>query len=377
MKRYNCLFTVGLLLAPVANAQPDNVILVTFDGMRWQEVFQGVDVRLAGNPDYTVQASVIRDRFSAATPVESAARLLPFIHGVMEQEGTLIGNRSQGSCAHVTNPWYFSYPGYNEILTGRADPAIDSNDPVPNANVTVLEWLNDAKPGFSGKVAAFGSWNVFPAIINTARSGIPVNVGKPENPQSDQARELALLHDQVPQLWETVRLDVLTHHSAMHYLDRQRPRFTYIAYGETDDFAHDGHYDQYLFAAHRTDAFLNDIWNWVQSTEGYRDNTILVVTTDHGRGSEPVETWQHHASKAAMAGYMESLATYENGIVGSDAVWIAAMGPGIAHGASLPAGECAGSNQITATILELLGIDYRDFSADIGSPLDFLIIDHE
>jgi hypothetical protein len=38
----------------------------------------------------------------------------------------------------VTNGKKFSYPGYNEILTGSGDPRIDSNDKKPNRNVTVL-----------------------------------------------------------------------------------------------------------------------------------------------------------------------------------------------------------------------------------------------
>ncbi|MEO1982643.1 MAG: DUF1501 domain-containing protein, partial [Fuerstiella sp.] len=54
------------------------------------------------------------------------------------------------------------------------------------------------------------------------------------------------------------------------------------AYGETDDFAHDGKYDEYILAAHRTDRFIREIWDIVQSTNGYRDNTVLFVTVDHG-----------------------------------------------------------------------------------------------
>jgi len=68
----------------------------------------------------------------------------------------------------------FSYPGYNEILSGFPDPRIDSNDRKPNPNVTVLEWLN-GRPGFSGKVAAFASWELLPWIVNTERSHIPAN----------------------------------------------------------------------------------------------------------------------------------------------------------------------------------------------------------
>jgi len=367
-----------LLLANMApafgqSASP-NIILVTLDGMRWQEVFHGLDATLASDTRYTKQTKDVQSLFNAASDTASAAQLFPFLHSVVSEQGVLIGDRQSGSCAQVTNPWFFSYPGYNEILTGKADPAIASNDPVPNQNVTFLEWLNHSVPGFQGRVAAFGSWNVFPAIINSERSGVPVNVGPVENPQTDEQRLLNRLHRDVPQLWDTVRLDLLTHYAALDYLRTMAPRVMYISYGETDDFAHDGHYDEYLFSAHRTDRFLRELWDTVQALPDYRDNTVLFVTTDHGRGSLPVETWQHHASRAAMEGVMQNLAEYENGIEGSDAVWMASMGPGIAaQGLLATTSDCLGSNQIAATLIRLLGLQPADFATDIGAPLPILV----
>ena len=91
--------------------------------------------------------------------------------------GQIHGNRNLGSKVDLTNTLWFSYPGYNEILSGKADDErIDSNDKIPNPNKTVLEIANnDAR--YKDKVAAFGSWDVFPYIINDKRSGIPVNAG--------------------------------------------------------------------------------------------------------------------------------------------------------------------------------------------------------
>jgi len=371
-------FTVLVMLASaqtlLAQTKASNLILVTLDGMRWQEVFHGLDTVLASDARYTTQTGEVQAMFGAENAADSAARIFPFLYSVVAGEGVMIGDRDAGSCAQVTNPWYFSYPGYNEILTGKADPAIASNDPVPNRNITMLEWLNHSVSGFQGKVAAFGSWNVFPAIINSERSGVPVNVGPPQNSLTESARMLTRLHKDVPHLWETVRLDVLTHYAALDALRSSAPRVMYVAYGETDDFAHDGHYDQYLFSAHRTDRFLRELWDTVQALPNYRDNTVLFVTTDHGRGSLPVETWQHHASRAAMEGVMQNLAEYENGIEGSDAVWMAAMGPGISfRGLLATHGACVGSNQIAATLIRLLGLSPADYDTDIGAALPITI----
>lgn len=69
------------------------------------------------------------------------------------------------------NPYWFSYPGYNELFTGYPDTPIDSNDKIPNKNISLLEFLNKKKE-FAGKIAVFSTWDAFPYIFNSARSGI-------------------------------------------------------------------------------------------------------------------------------------------------------------------------------------------------------------
>src|SRR5690606_22459764 len=95
---------------------------------------------------------------------------------------------------------------------------------------------------------------------------------------------LNILQPQTHSPWSGVRLDIFTHHYALEYMKRKHPRVTYIAYGETDDFAHDGRYDHYLHAARRTDKFIREIWEYCQSDPFYKDNTTFIITTDHGRG---------------------------------------------------------------------------------------------
>lgn len=359
------------LISPVLAQQAParNVILVTLDGMRWQEVFRGIDAELAASTEYNRLGEPLGEMFNATSSENAAQRLFPFLHEVIASKGVLIGNRDAQSCAQVTNPWFFSYPGYNEILTGEVDASVDSNDPIPNKNVTFLEWLNKDVAEFRGKVRAFASWDVFPAIINAERSGVPVNVGPSVNPTTDAEKLLARLPADLPTLWPTVRMDAFTHHSVLNSLAQDKPRVIYISYGETDDFAHEGHYEQYLLAAHRTDRFLREIWDTVQGDPFYRDNTVLLISTDHGRGEEPIETWQHHASKASVAGNQKSLGAYENGIIGSDAVWMAAIGAGVPATGPVAPQSCVGSNQIASTLLTLLGLDPKKFNADAGAPI--------
>jgi hypothetical protein len=265
---------------------------------------------------------------------------MPFLWEVMVPRGRIYGDANGGEGARVTNGKNFSYPGYNEILSGFADPRIDSNDKRPNPNVTVLEWLN-AQPDFRGKVAAFGSWDVFVYILNRERSGLLVNAGW-EPTQADDLSEsevlLNLLGRETPHVWEGVRFDSFTTQAAIEHLKKRQPRVLYIGLGETDEYAHEGRYDHYLDAAHRFDASLRRLWDAVQSSPHHRDKTSLVVTTDHGRGDAP-EGWKHHGATTK----------------GSEMIWIAAMGPDTpTTGTPIDPGPITQS-QVAATVAALLG----------------------
>ena len=123
---------------------------------------------------------------SGATP--PAARreaLLPFVLTVIGRSGQIFGNQTKGSLVSVTNGKKFSYPGYNEILTGFGDPAIDHNDKKPNPNVNVFEWLN-GRPGLRGRVAVFGTWTCFP--IFSTWNGAACRSGRPGNRDSEAYR---------------------------------------------------------------------------------------------------------------------------------------------------------------------------------------------
>lgn len=275
------------------------IVLITLDGFRWQELFTGADSLLVGNQDYVSDTSSLKEKFWRETSTERREVLLPFIWDTIAEIGTIHGNRKEGSKVNLTNEMLFSYPGYNEILTGEADDEhINSNDKVNNPNVTILEMLNNSDR-YKGKVAAFGSWDVFPYIINEERSGIPVNAGfekAKDNDLTDIEQFLNKVQPHTPSPWGSVRLDMFTHNYALEYMKREHPDIVYIAYGETDDFAHGGNYQAYLNSAHSTDAFLKELWDYTKNDPYYKGKTTFIITTDHGRGSKPLNSWQSHGS---------------------------------------------------------------------------------
>jgi len=310
---------------------------------------------LAIHEDFSSQSELIMRRFWGNSARARSELLLPFLHNTIFKSGAYIGDRNSGSCAKVTNKHNFSYPGYSEILTGVINETIDSNNKVLNPEKTFLELLS-SNQNYSDKAAAFASWNVFPFIFNTVRSGLHVNAFYPEDSSENQFDEfLTQLQKSIPVPWPTVRHDAFTHYYALSYLQRVRPRILFVSYGETDDFAHDGKYDEYILAANRTDNFIKEVWGTIQTTEGYRDNTVLFISVDHGRGEEPLEAWRHHGQE----------------IIGSEAVWMAAMGAGVSDkGLIMTGSECIGSDRIAATILKLLGEDYLELNPKMGSPIE-------
>jgi hypothetical protein len=339
---------IALLLAGEAQAAERRVVLVTLDGMPWQEVFRGADpVRAA---DRAFVSELVETRKDFLDPPERARAVMPFLHDVVGKQGVLLGDRDHGGCMAVANDQWFSYPGYNEMLTGKPDPAIRSNDHGPNKNVTVLEWLN-TQPGLKGRVQAFGSWAAFHDILGAGRGSLPVDAGW----DAKSGPLLARLQAEVPRLWPAERFDAFTHVLALQALRKAKPRVLYVAYGDTDEFAHEGRYDQMLWAARRSDGFLAELWKTLQADPAYAGRTTLIVTTDHGRGVGTRESWRHHGRGVFPQ---------------SNETWLAALGPEVAPGKSAVPGPCASTAQVAATVLRALGLDWRAFDPTAAAPLD-------
>src|SRR6185503_6854427 len=128
-----------LLLAASASAQRTrNVVLIVTDGLRWQDVFTGADTSiLFGDPRFLGDTAAIRREFWRPTAEARRSAMMPFIWSTVARNGQILGNATKGSSAQVTNGLKFSYPGYNEMFSGAADPKIRSNTFGPNPNITV------------------------------------------------------------------------------------------------------------------------------------------------------------------------------------------------------------------------------------------------
>ncbi|MEO5595425.1 MAG: alkaline phosphatase family protein [Chitinophagaceae bacterium] len=352
--KHAVLFLCSVVITFFLQAQhkTENVVIVTLDGMRWQEIFGGVDEVLVNDSIFNRGKDAIKKKFWAASPEERRMKLFPFLWTTVAAHGQLYGNRRYDNKLDNANRYWFSYPGYNEIFTGYPDTAINSNDKILNPNENVLEYINKQK-GYTGKVAAFTTWDVFPFILNSKRSGVYVNADvdtlKFNTPGLQLVNDIQFLTARPV----GVRPDVLTYMAGREYLKAYKPKLLYIAFDETDDFAHGGLYDQYLGSAHAEDAMIGDLWRTLQSMAQYKDKTTLIITCDHGRGDKIKATWKDHGAK----------------IEDAHELWLAVIGPDTKPEGELKTPGQLYQKQIAATIAQLLGLTFTA-NHPVGDPVN-------
>ncbi len=337
---------VDARVQPAATGRAENVVLVTLDGTRWQDLFGGLDLDIlrSTSGDTPVEKTEAYQRFWAPTAAERRAKVMPFLWSrLVAQEGTIVGNRTVGSRMEVANTMKFSYPSYSEMLTGAPhDDVITSNDNRRYPFQTVLEWLRKDLQLPKTGVAVFGSWETFNWIAEREEGAITINAGYENFDHPDpEMRTLSTLQHLTPNGFHGARHDIYTFRFAMAHLQTEKPRVLYLAFDETDDWAHLKRYDLVLDTLHRTDAQLEQLWNWLQSDPQYRGKTTLILTVDHGRGRTPAD-WTDHGKD----------------VVGAHETWLGCFGPTVTARGEMTAGATLYQKQIAGTIAALVGRDF-------------------
>jgi hypothetical protein len=354
MKSLTALFCFFIVMSTSAQQvhPAENIFIITTDGFRWQEVFNGADEQLVTNTKYTADTLLTKLQYWDTSFIERRKKLMPFFWNVIAKQGQLMGNRSYGNNVNTANLYKFSYPGYNEILTGYADPLIYSNKAVVNTNKNILELLNETEQ-YKGKVVAFSSWSLFPFILGKERNGLPVYSGYETLPDTGTNKTLHLLNEVQEKIITNkneTRYDAVTFLCAKEYIKTHTPKVVMIALGETDEWAHSKRYDNYLTLAADIDKMIASLWYYIQTNPAYKNKTAMIITTDHGRGNKS-NTWSKHSFLTT----------------GSGEAWLAAIGAGIAAKGEIKEPQQLYQKNIAGAIASLLGFNVNNnrFAAKI------------
>lgn len=233
---------LALLISPAVAGETaaPNVVLVTLDGVRWQDI-------LDNKPD-----AFLRDGDKAPT--------FPGFWTTLVPQGALWKH------AEISNKAVLSLPAYQSIFAGSRQPCKD-NECARVAVETFPERLIRELALPKEKVALFSSWDKLPLAFESV----------PGTTYTDAGDNGA------------TRWDAVTFPKALAYLKAEKPRFLYISLNDPDHWGHAGDYAKYLESLRQSDAWL------VELAAALDENTTLIVTTDHGRGV--LWDWKSHGGR--------------------------------------------------------------------------------
>jgi len=77
-------------------------------------------------------------------------------------------------------------------------------------------------------------------------------------------------------------------------LDSHDPIFSMVYLPDVDGAGHDGVWEDYTATIAEADRLVGVIWQELQARPAYADNTVLMVTSDHGRHDDEHEGFQNH-----------------------------------------------------------------------------------
>lgn len=320
-----------------ADDSPQTLVLVALDGVRWRDVFHGVEPERA--LAHGMQDSEILD----------ATALVPNLHSLAAQ-GAAIGARGAGMVA--SGPNFLSVPGYMEMLSGRTFTGCTSNGCGRIQTSTIADQFAALPDTSPSDVAVIASWEGVGRAAAKHPEELTISVGRTSGRTRHRLRfdrvARALLvageHAGPEPGSANFRRDRETSAIALHYLRARRPRFLFLGLGETDEYGHRNDYRGYLRALTYADYVIGRIAAILSSFEAEGRRTTLIVTTDHGRAYDFVG----HGARAPE----------------SAEIWMVAAGWGIRPQGNVTPTERITLADVAATIRRLGGLPDGEASSD-------------
>jgi len=297
-----------------------SIVLVTLDGVRLREIFEGPDGALPGAAGHPSGSAMPR----------FATQLVP--------SGTFLGLPEAGGRMSLGNPAGVSLPSYQSLFVGRPTLCF-SNGCAPPLTASLLDRV-DARFGVDDRaIAMYATWGelcdgvgahrVADAVCGRdamqARWRTRFDSGSPD------AGGAAVRH--APESGDEAAFEL-----AMGRLRQGPPPLLYLALDDSDAFAHAGDYAGYLATLGRYDRWLAALDAEIRHLEAAGHRIALLVTTDHGRGRGA--DWTEHRWN----------------VPGTGELWLFARGAGIRAAGAVAGDRVYTLHDVRPTIEHLLGL---------------------
>lgn len=268
------LFGTNSAMSQSCTNKGPSVILFTWDGIRPQEFFRGTGWLLEQSLPKSERGEILSSFWKNHAP-----------------EGMVYGgNNKYRVGSHVA----VSLPSYQSIMAGAATPCRKNNCESIQVE-TLMESLQSKLNLDKKDVAVFASWNRIIAAAAKDPSAITHGIYPEMFDDGSSDPEMKVIQENslkdLPE-WNGSRKDKYTFELAKLYLKKHCPRFLWISFVDSDEFAHAGNYQGYVSSIRTYDSYLDELINFLDESGDYGKNTTLFVTTDHGRGAGPL--WKGH-----------------------------------------------------------------------------------
>lgn len=227
-----------------AGLRTENVIILVIDGVRYSETWGAVP------------------------------GIIPNMSQSMMPQGTF--------CNNFRNEAYtYTNSGHTAITTGVNQPIDNYGTELP-ANPSIFQhWRK-----LTGKPAT-AAW----VVSSKDKLDILGNTLHPDW----QDQFLPSLNCGVSGPGSGYRADSLTLVEVLNVLGTHRPNLMLINFMEPDGYAHAANWDFYLRGIARGDRYAKQLWDFLRKDKHYRNKTTLLITTDHGRHLDTVDSgWVDH-----------------------------------------------------------------------------------
>ena len=280
------VFLSGVLAFSAELSQ--NVILITLDGVRWQEFFHGTD--------------------PSVSKTQTQTELFSHFWKTIAPQGVAFGDCDAQNSMVVANPVFRSLPAYHSILSGGPQDCRD-NDCGRIRVETLQERLVRELHFSSQEVATIASWEKIKLSSEQKVGTTFVNAGMTPLIDEQTEPELDRLNQQQqsdPPPWSESRLDQYTFAQGLRYLVVHRPRFLYLSFVDTDEWGHLGNYNEYVRAIKKYDEWFLKLVNTLNGMGDYGKSTTILITTDHGRGEGDhwLYGWRRHGPEIPAARFV-------------------------------------------------------------------------